>query len=107
MTRRNFGGNSGVIIDVCRSHGVWFDRGELPRVLAFVEAGGLELARKREAGSERDQQRADRLGRIEKQLEGLHQHSTLSRFENARRQYVMAEASVSLIGLLSDVLKDR
>lgn len=107
MTRRNFGGNSGVIIDVCRNHGVWFDRGELPRVLAFVEAGGLELARQREASSERDQQRKDRLERVEKKLEGLRQHASLSRFENARRQYVMAEASASLIGLLSDVLKDR
>jgi Zn-finger nucleic acid-binding protein len=41
MARKNFGGNSGVIIDVCRRHGVWFDPGELPRVLAYVQSGGL------------------------------------------------------------------
>jgi Zn-finger nucleic acid-binding protein len=41
MNRRNFGGNSAVIVDVCAKHGTWFDAGELPRVLAFVEAGGL------------------------------------------------------------------
>lgn len=35
--RKNFGRSSGVIVDICRRHGVWFDRGELPRVLAFVE----------------------------------------------------------------------
>jgi Zn-finger nucleic acid-binding protein len=41
MARKNFGGKSGVIIDACRQHGVWFDLGELPRVLAFVQSGGL------------------------------------------------------------------
>lgn len=48
MNRRNFGGSSGVIVDVCARHGIWFDSGELPRVLAFVEAGGLVEARRRE-----------------------------------------------------------
>jgi Zn-finger nucleic acid-binding protein len=48
MNRKNFGGTSGVIVDVCRKHGVWFDAGELPRVLAFAESGGLARARQRE-----------------------------------------------------------
>jgi Zn-finger nucleic acid-binding protein len=47
MNRKNFGGVSGVIVDVCKQHGTWFDVGELPRVLAFVAAGGLERTRKR------------------------------------------------------------
>jgi hypothetical protein len=29
---------------VCKSHGTFFDLGELPRVLAFVESGGLNRA---------------------------------------------------------------
>ncbi len=49
MNRRNFGGASGVIVDVCAKHGTWFDLGELPRALAFVESGGLTRAREREA----------------------------------------------------------
>ncbi len=48
MNRKNFGGSSGVIVDVCARHGTWFDQGELPRVLAFVEGGGLVEARRRE-----------------------------------------------------------
>jgi Zn-finger nucleic acid-binding protein len=48
MTRRNFGSSSGVIVDVCTEHGIWFDLGELPRILAFVETGGLAQARRRE-----------------------------------------------------------
>lgn len=43
MNRRNFGGRSGIIVDTCQRHGVWFDAGELPRVLAFVAQGGLTL----------------------------------------------------------------
>jgi Zn-finger nucleic acid-binding protein len=48
MVRRNFGGSSGVIIDVCRGHGVWLDHRELERVLDFVRAGGLDRAHERE-----------------------------------------------------------
>ena len=45
MVRRNFGGSSGILIDVCRNHGVWLDDRELQRVLDFVRAGGLERKR--------------------------------------------------------------
>jgi Zn-finger nucleic acid-binding protein len=45
MHRKNFGGSSGIILDACAVHGNWFDAGELPSVLGFVEAGGLERAR--------------------------------------------------------------
>ncbi len=63
MNRKNFGGFSGVIVDVCAQHGVWFDAGELPRVLSFVESGGLVEARKREEQEKARQaarQRAER-----------------------------------------------
>jgi Zn-finger nucleic acid-binding protein len=53
MNRKNFGESSGVVIDVCSRHGSWFDSGELPRVLAFVEQGGLDRARRRRAEEER------------------------------------------------------
>ncbi|HEX4337778.1 MAG TPA: zf-TFIIB domain-containing protein [Polyangiaceae bacterium] len=58
MGRKNFGGHSGVIIDVCRDHGVWFDVNELPRVLEFVEQGGLAEERRREL-AEMNRQRAE------------------------------------------------
>lgn len=49
MNRVNFGRVSGVVIDLCKGHGVWFDPGELQRVLAFVANGGLERMRESEA----------------------------------------------------------
>jgi len=40
MVRKNYGHTSGVIIDLCREHGLWFDADELARILAWVRAGG-------------------------------------------------------------------
>jgi len=40
MNRTNFAKVSGVVIDVCKSHGAWFDRGELASIRAFLRAGG-------------------------------------------------------------------
>ncbi|HHH31213.1 MAG TPA: hypothetical protein ENK57_23090 [Polyangiaceae bacterium] len=49
MNRKNFGRSSGVIIDICAEHGVWFDPDELTAVLDFVATGGLAESRTREA----------------------------------------------------------
>jgi len=57
MNRKNFGGESGVVVDVCATHGTWFDGGELPRVLAYVESGGLALSRARELQRKRESER--------------------------------------------------
>lgn len=48
MNRQAFGRISGVVVDVCKSDGVWFDAGEITQVIEFVEHGGLERARQRE-----------------------------------------------------------
>lgn len=45
MNRKNFGGSSGIVVDVCSVHGTFFDAGELPRVLDFVRRGGLAKAK--------------------------------------------------------------
>jgi Zn-finger nucleic acid-binding protein len=46
MNRRTFGGSSGIIVDYCSLHGVWFHSGELPRLLAHVARGGLADGRR-------------------------------------------------------------
>ena len=48
MNRKNFGRFSGVIIDICKGHGTWFDADELRRIMEFVAAGGLEKQAERE-----------------------------------------------------------
>jgi Zn-finger nucleic acid-binding protein len=44
MNRVNFGKKSGVVVDVCRSHGTWFDAGELTRAVEWVASGGMRVA---------------------------------------------------------------
>lgn len=48
MTRSNYGmrsgrsGASGVIVDICGSHGVWFDCRELENILRWLRSGGVQ-----------------------------------------------------------------
>lgn len=48
MNRNNFARASGVIIDICKMHGVWFDADELPKIIRFIRDGGMQLAREKE-----------------------------------------------------------
>jgi Zn-finger nucleic acid-binding protein len=53
MVRRVFGKRSGVMIDLCREHGVWFDANELKSILAWIRSGGLAIAGKAAADTAR------------------------------------------------------
>jgi len=44
MVKQNYARASGVVIDICRNHGMWFDADELPRILDWIRAGGLVAA---------------------------------------------------------------
>lgn len=48
MNRSNFARSSGVIIDMCKQHGVWFDADELPKIIEFIDEGGLDRVREKE-----------------------------------------------------------
>ena len=48
MNRINFAHCSGVILDLCKKHGIWFDQDELSRIVEFIRAGGLEASRSKE-----------------------------------------------------------
>ena len=43
MNRNLFGYRSGVIVDRCHRHGIWFDSGELTHLLEWKKAGGQLL----------------------------------------------------------------
>ena len=57
MNRVNFARASGVIVDVCKTDGVWLDRGELQHVLQFIDDGGLARARDHEREALADERR--------------------------------------------------
>lgn len=71
MNRRMFGRISGVVVDICRDHGVWFDGGELDAVVDWIEKGGLELARKRELDEVAEQVRSLRAEQVRMQTQGM------------------------------------
>lgn len=55
MNRNNFLRVSGIIVDVCKHHGVWFDADELTGTINFIQNGGIELAHKHELQELRDE----------------------------------------------------
>lgn len=57
MNRTNYGRISGVVLDTCKEHGLWFDKDELRRVLEFIEKGGLDKARERQIQELEDRKR--------------------------------------------------
>ena len=57
MNRSNFARSSGIVVHVCLRHGTWFDVDELPRVVAFVQNGGMDQAEQRESEERRQQAR--------------------------------------------------
>jgi Zn-finger nucleic acid-binding protein len=71
MHRLNFARCSGVIVDVCRAHGTWFDANELHRIVHFIRRGGLDQSRakeKRDLEEERRRVRAARIGTETKEV---------------------------------------
>jgi Zn-finger nucleic acid-binding protein len=61
MNRRNYERKSGVIVDICRDHGVWFDLDELSRLLRWIHSGGADRAAVLTAQEERSAARTAHL----------------------------------------------
>jgi Zn-finger nucleic acid-binding protein len=96
MNRSNFARSSGVIIDLCKQHGVWFDAEELPKIIAFIRQGGMERARQREKleiKEERDRLRDEQLRNAVRD----------NRFETTRKRDDNESPLGGLIGFLFDI----
>lgn len=78
MNRANFARASGVIIDVCKQHGAWFDADELPAIVEFVQKGGMELARQKQINELNDERARLRTERLD-----LHSTIMIDRDENS------------------------
>ena len=57
MNRQNYAHISGVVLDLCKADGIWFERDELRQVLAFIEGGGLERSRTRQVQELQEERR--------------------------------------------------
>lgn len=99
MNRINFARCSGVVIDVCKGHGTWFDRDELQRIVEFIRAGGMSTARAREIEQLADERRRLR----QEQLAAANRSDTLLglRVDNDRSSGA-GHAAKELLKLLFD-----
>jgi Zn-finger nucleic acid-binding protein len=59
MNRINFERVSGILVDRCRDHGIWFDAAELDAVLRWIKLGGERLSNERQ--QQEDRARASQL----------------------------------------------
>ena len=98
MNRVNFARCSGVVVDVCKGHGTWFDRDELQQIAEFIRGGGLEVSRareKREIEEERKRLRQEQL------TAPLHNRPLASLSDDERHSSVV-HASRELLKLILD-----
>ena len=47
MQRKNYATSSGIVIDICKNHGIWFDIKELDEILKFIRSGQLQKAQEK------------------------------------------------------------
>jgi len=66
MNRKNFGTQSGVIIDICKNHGIWLDGGELKKLLEWKKAGGMILYEENKAKNRMYEEKLEKHKKIEK-----------------------------------------
>ena len=105
MNRVNFAKMSGVIVDVCKAHGTWFDRDELRRLVDFIRAGGLEKARARQnADLEAERQRILNAGNagIPDSMRGAVEAEWNSRTPD---RYSGADAIMDFAGFIMSLMK--
>jgi len=60
MNRTNYGQKSGVLIDSCSAHGVWFDDDELAVILRWIRQGRSRLAKDHAEEYRKDRERRAR-----------------------------------------------
>jgi Zn-finger nucleic acid-binding protein len=95
MNRRNYGRKSGVIVDVCARHGLWFDLHELDSLLRWIREGGEARAEKLQREQEKMEIRQQRLG---ESLQPWNQPESERLIFSRHRSGVMGELVSGLVG---------
>lgn len=69
MHQINFAKCSGIVVDVCKGHGTWFDRDELQHIVEFIRTGGLDISRQKEKQALESERRKLELTRSMKSMD--------------------------------------
>ncbi len=97
MNRNNFAKISGVIIDSCKEHGVWFDAKELSKIIEFIRKGGMEYSRQKEK-AHLDAQRENLRTEKFKSSVDRYKNETQSRFPTSNTSLAIKEFIDFIIG---------
>jgi Zn-finger nucleic acid-binding protein len=99
MNRVNFARCSGVVVDVCKGHGIWFDADELRQIVEFIRRGGLDAARAKEK-----EQLAEERRRLEQEhlAASAREHSLSGLLDQDERGNALLAAK-GLLGLLRSI----
>jgi Zn-finger nucleic acid-binding protein len=98
MNRVNFAHCSGVVVDVCKGHGTWFDRDELAEIVEFIRAGGLEASRARQKVEIAEERRRLR----QEQLAAANGKTALVGMNDKERESSIFAAAVELLKIVRD-----
>ncbi|HLX63258.1 MAG TPA: zf-TFIIB domain-containing protein [Planctomycetota bacterium] len=101
MNRHNFANISGVIIDTCKPHGVWLDNQELGQIVKFIESGGLEKSRAREAEEAAHNERMRKLNVPGAMMPGMMSPSLMT-----SRPSTALDAAFDVAGLIAHIFID-
>ena len=99
MHRVNFAKCSNVIVDVCKPHGTWFDKDELHRIVKFIGAGGMDVARAREM-EQLDQKRREL--EASKQTAAMRDRGRVSHYGSSARDTAIEVALDTLVSSFFD-----
>ena len=97
MNRVMFARCSGVIVDVCKAHGTWFDKDELRRIVEFIRAGGMDAARADEMEQLEEKRRQLRATEMARASDPLERRAYYDRAHNG-----IADAAANLLGSFFD-----
>ncbi len=95
MTRRNPATRSGIIVDVCHAHGVWFDHEELAHLLAQVRDGTQRIALVPDPAHMREAE----ANQISQKILGPHKRAD-TRLEDKQHWDVLSEGLPEVLNLL-------
>ncbi len=90
MNRNNFAKISGVIIDTCKEHGVWFDADELPTIIEFIRKGGMEYSRQKEKAQLEAEREKLRTEQYKSSIDRF-KHESRSDIPNSKTSYAIRE----------------
>lgn len=95
MNRKQFATAAGIVIDVCRDHGTFFDAGELCAIVDYVRDGGLERSAKKDALRARE-------GRLRERANALHARLLAARAPSVATRHFRRHALTDFLVTLFD-----